>query len=289
MKDDKLPANATSGELKDAGVKLRAGNEPEARNFDLLERYRSVPNHAMFLYTSEDALIEKYIREHWSALDGLSGDICDIHMSLMQLLGEEDAYSQFEEVKSIPGLDTMDPTDLPALHIWSNIASLRVLLGPFQTEEALRDILRLIFAELRNNASPLSLSQADGLSQKVRTYFASQPATQQYIANAQVGRDVVQIANHFYGNWKHMTNTSNGGDSKQTIESVELSGALKQTTDAAKAEQTIKDAKGSELDQTVRAEKQNLSLGKYSASGKWAVIGLVVVAIIVIVFKWLAA
>jgi hypothetical protein len=84
-------------------------------------------------------------------------------------------------------------------------------------------------------------------------------------------------------------NTSSGGDSKQTIESVELSGAIKQTTDAAKAEQTIKDAKGSELDQTVRTEKQSLSLGKYSASGKWAVIGLVVVAIIVIVFEWLAA
>src|SRR6185503_6958337 len=114
MKDDKLHANATLDELEEAGVKLRAGNEPESRNFDLLERYRSVPNHAMFLYTSEDALLEKYILEHWSALDGLSGDICDIHVSLVQLLGEEDAYSQFDEVKSIPGLDTMDPTDLPA-------------------------------------------------------------------------------------------------------------------------------------------------------------------------------
>lgn len=289
MNDDKLPANVTSNELKKAGVKLRASNEPESRNFDLLERYRSVPNHAMFLYTSEDALIERYIREHWSALDGLSGEVCDIHVSLMQLLGEEDAYSQIEEVKSIPGLNTLDPSDLPALHIWSNSASLRIRLRSFPTEEGLRDVLRLIFSELRNTDSPLSLTRVEELGKKIATCSTAQWATQQHVANACAGRDIVQIANHFYGNEKHMAyNPSSGGESKQSIESVELSGLMKQTTDAAKAEQKIKDAKGSEVDQTVRAEKQSLSLGKYSASGKWAVIGLVVIVIIVAVSKWLA-
>ena len=79
-----------------------------------------------------------------------------------------------------------------------------------------------------------------------------------------------------------------GGESKQTIESVDLAGALKQTSDALKAEQKMKDAKGSEASQTVHGDKQKLVLGKFSASGKWAVVGLVVVAVVYAVFKWLA-
>ena len=83
-------------------------------------------------------------------------------------------------------------------------------------------------------------------------------------------------------------NVPNGGESKQSIESVELSGAMKQSTDAIKAEQKIKDAKGSEAGQNVRNAKQSLVLGRYSASGTWGVVGLVVIVISFILFKWLA-
>lgn len=199
MNDKDLQSNISANELAEAGVEVRASRDPALRKADRLERYRLVPNHAMFLYTSEDSLLDNYIRQHWAALDGLTGDICDIHVSLMQLHGEEDAYSQFEDIKSLPGLDSIDPTDLPALHIWSRHASLRILLGPFQNETALKEIFRLVFSELRKNAGPLLGPQVEELSQKTKNCLASLAATNQQIAHAQVGRDVVQVTINNFG------------------------------------------------------------------------------------------
>ena len=51
------------------------------------------------------------------------------------------------------------------------------------------------------------------------------------------------------------------------------------------AKQAVKKATASELEQTAKSEKQSLTLGKYQASGKWAVIGLVLVIIILAFFK----
>jgi hypothetical protein len=269
-------------ELIEAGVKIRPGCDPCSRNFDLLERYRSVPNHAMFLYTSEDTLLNSYINDHWAALDGLSGKICDIHVSLIQLLGGADAYSQFDEIRSIPGLETMDTKDLPSIHIWSQNTSLRVLLAPFQDEKALKLVFRIIFSELHSSKLPLSESQALELKNKILTYFSSPPETYQQIAGATVGGNIIQVKINFFGRNDIMTkNMPSDSESKQTVESVELSGAIKQISDAVKADQTIKTAKGSEVKQTVRDGRQGLTLGGYSAYGKWAVPCLALIAIIV--------
>jgi hypothetical protein len=283
MKGKKILDNPMLEELIEAGVKIRPGSDPASRDFDLLERYRSVPNHAMFLYTSEDTLLDSYIRNHWAALDGLSGEICDIHVSLIQLLGGADAYSQFDEIKSIPGLETMDAKDLPSIHIWSQDASLRVLLAPFQDEESLKKVFRLIFSELRSNKLPLSESQALELKNKVLRCLASLPNAYQQISDAIAGRDIVQITNNYFGSNAIMNkNMSGDSESKQTVESVELTGAIKQTSDAENADQTIKNAKGSEVDQTVKNAKQKLAIGKYSATGKLAVAGLTIIVIVVI-------
>jgi hypothetical protein len=287
MKERKFLDSPILEELSEAGVKIRPGSDPSSRDFDLLERYRSIPNHAMFLYTSEDILIEKYIRDHWAALDGLSGEICDIHVSLIQLLGGADAYSQFDEVKSIPGLEAMDAKDLPSIHIWSQNASLRVLLAPFQDEEALKNVFRLIFSELRRNKLPLSESQALELKNKVLRCLASLPNASQRISDARAGRDIVQITNNYFGGNEIMNeNMSGDSESKQTVESVELPGAIKQTSDAASADQTIKNAKGSEVNQTIRNGKPKLAIGEYSATGKFAVAGLIIIVIVGIIIGW---
>lgn len=49
----------------------RAKNETDWR------RYLRVPNHAMFLFTSEDDALNQYIQNHWKALDRLTGNACD--------------------------------------------------------------------------------------------------------------------------------------------------------------------------------------------------------------------
>jgi hypothetical protein len=169
MSNEEPLKGVSANELRQLGVKIGSSSDPASRKVDLLERYRSVPNHAMFLYTSEDSLVDNYIRSHWIALNGLSGDTCDIHVSLMQLKGDEDAYSQMEDVRTIPGLDKLDPTDLPALHIWSGNTSVRISLARFREESELKEILRLIFSELQKYGQPLSMPFASDLKQKVQS------------------------------------------------------------------------------------------------------------------------
>jgi hypothetical protein len=150
-----LPPTPTARELIDAGVRVRPGSDPKSRGEDLLQRYLRVPNHAMFLFTSEDTALDGYIRNHWAALDGLTGDACDLHVSLVQLLGGADAYSQFDEVKSLPGLESLQPTDLPALHIWSSIAHVTIPLMRFNDEEKLRKVFRAIFSVVHDARGPI--------------------------------------------------------------------------------------------------------------------------------------
>ena len=285
-----MPETPTVDELISAGVKVRPGFDPITRDYDLLERYRLVPNHAMFLYTSEDSVLDKYIREHWAALDGLSGDICDIHVSLVQLVGGADAYSQFDEIKTIPGLETMNADDLPALHIWSKEASIRFFLNPYKDDTALRDVFRIIFSELKKNDSPLTELQAKDIKSKILTNFNPTRINGQVVLDAVTGRDIIQITNNYFNSEKAMSDQNNvSGETKQIIESVKLTGGIKQTSDAVNTKQEVKKATAFDLEQTAKSEKQNLILGKYQASGKWAVIGLVLVVIILVFFKFVGA
>lgn len=150
-----LPPTPTVDELLNAGVNIRAGSDPVSRDYDLLERYRAVPNHAMFLFTSEDTALDRYIRSHWAALDGLTGDACDLYVSLVQLVGGADAYSQFDEIRTLPGLDRLHPTDLPAMHVWSSKASVTISLGRFDDEKELRELFRAAFSVIRQAHGPI--------------------------------------------------------------------------------------------------------------------------------------
>ena len=238
----------------------------------------------MFLYTSEDSVLDNYIREHWAALDGLSGEICDIHISLVQLVGGADAYSQFNEVKTIPGLESMDAKDLPALHIWSKQASIRFFLSSYKDDATLRDVFRIIFSELKNNRSPLTELQAKEIKDKILPYYNHAPINGQTISNTDAGRDIIQITNNNYFNpGKTMSKKNAKSETKQKIEDVKITGTIKQASNAVNAQQAVKKAMASELEQTAKSETQNLTLGKYQASGKWAVIGLVL-AVIMFVF-----
>jgi hypothetical protein len=149
-------------ELIGVGAKLRPGMDPKARAYDPLERYRSIPNHAIFLYTSEDPVLDSYIRNHWAALDGLSGQACDIYVSMVQLCGGADAYSQMHEIRSLPGLSSIEPSDLPALHIWSSKSNVTLSLVHLRDDDALRDAFRWIFTEVGRSGGPISIDTARG-------------------------------------------------------------------------------------------------------------------------------
>lgn len=65
-------SNYLISEFKKLGASFKNNNRGYIEH-DFLERYRNVPLHALFLYTSEDEDVAKYILHNWGALDTLSG------------------------------------------------------------------------------------------------------------------------------------------------------------------------------------------------------------------------
>jgi len=83
-------------EFKKLGANFKNGRA--YINQDFLERYRKIPLHALFLYTSEDKDVAAYIVHNWGVLDTLSGEVCDIYPSLEQFQNIEDAYDYIKEL-----------------------------------------------------------------------------------------------------------------------------------------------------------------------------------------------
>lgn len=276
---------ASGNEFREIGIKIPAGSATDERGYDILERYKAVKNHAIFLFTSEDNTVEDHIRSHWGALDGLSGEFCDIHTSFAQMTGEEDFYSQIEDIKSLPGLSNVAPTDLPALHIWSAHAFLLIDLKPYRFADQLVDVLRFAFSRIREINDALSKSDFSVLAQDLKVSFLPETNSQS-VSNTMVNGSIYQIANHFYFGEREMSETANDKTrSKQKVSKVELTGSIVQQTDASDADQEVDDAKAVDLKQAAQSEKERLSFGKHSASGRWAIVGLVVLVIVVAVIQ----
>lgn len=290
MAEDPPPPSPTADELREAGVVINAPPDSESRTDDLLERYRSVPNHALFLYTSEDRMVSQYIRDHWSALDGMSADACDIHVSLTQLQGRDDAYSQLDDLRSIIGLGAVSPKDLPALHIWSQDASVRVPLSPYRTHDDLRDALRRAFGELHDIGGPVDETTADRLVRAMESTLPAGHGSGQMVAHARIGGNVTQIThNHHYGTETPMPDHEGDGRSTQSATDMELTGKLVQKSDAPQADQVARRLRASEVEQDVANQTGQLTVGQWSAKGTIAIVALVVVVIAVVLARVLTA
>jgi len=277
------PEPPSPEELADVDVHLRAGTEPKSRGYDLLERFRAVPNQGLFLYTSEDVLLDRYIRQHWAALDGLTGDICDIHITLLQLKGQADAYSQLDDLRTIIGLDALDPADLPALHIWSRYAAVRVPLSSISTEQSMRDILRLVFSSLADIGAPLDRDNVAEFARKVETFSFPAVINGQSVAHSQVGGNLIQTwtQNNYFGVDKQMTAESEN-QSKQSMEDVKVKGRARQDSDVPATDQSMRGVNANDASQNIR-QQQRLTFRGHTAYGVWAVAGLVLIIIVAIV------
>ncbi|MGX1885435.1 hypothetical protein [Streptomyces sp. NPDC055287] len=127
---------------------------------DQLERYRSVPLHAVFLYTSEDAALGSYIAENWNALDRLSADFCDIHPSLSQLHGQEDAYSAIDAVSAITAVGSVRLSELPGIVFWDSWGRREYVCFRDWGWGDIRNALRVIFESIRANPVIVSVALA---------------------------------------------------------------------------------------------------------------------------------
>jgi hypothetical protein len=120
----------------------------EAMSRPRLNRLRAVPLHAVPLYTSEDEAFESYLVDHWDALDRLTGDDLDLHPSLKQLRGREDAYVLHDQDEAIREIRLVD---LPGLLFWDpDGRSCYVAFTHWRTEQITRAI-RYLVSCIRND------------------------------------------------------------------------------------------------------------------------------------------
>ena len=140
---------------------LGAQTKMRSEKVDALERYRQVPLHAMFLYTSEDRVISDYILQNWGALDSLSGDCCDLHPTLDQFRCAEDAYDFIEKLDVVKDSGFRTLTELPGLLFWNLKAESEfVSFGPDCTAAQITAAVRTVFEEVRKRAQLASVRRA---------------------------------------------------------------------------------------------------------------------------------
>jgi hypothetical protein len=132
-----------------------------SRRIDALERYRKVPLHAVFLYTTEDHLVAEYIQQNWGALDSLSGDLCDIHPSVNQFHAREDAYDFIDRLDVVQRSGFSLYSSLPGLFFWDlNSGSEYVPFGQDASCAAIITVVRTIFEEVRKESNLDSVRRA---------------------------------------------------------------------------------------------------------------------------------
>lgn len=139
----------TNNWLNKFGIKTKPRINKDSDAFSL-ERYRNIPMHAIFLYTSEDEVVSNYIINHWGALDSLSGNYCDIHPTLDQFESKEDAYDFIEGLRVIKDSNIDIISKLPGIFFWDMEAqSSLISFSSIETESELTKLLRNLFDEIR--------------------------------------------------------------------------------------------------------------------------------------------
>lgn len=139
----------------------RTRKDVDLSNEDLLERYASVPLHAIFLYTSEDEAIPSYILNNWDALDSLSGTICDIHPLLEQFQSFANAYEYIRKIDVIKHVPFNSFSQLPGMFFWNHVGETAYLsFGVEAKPVQIKNILRVVFEELYREPTLASVNRA---------------------------------------------------------------------------------------------------------------------------------
>jgi nucleoside phosphorylase len=128
-----------------------AENIPDDKT-DAFQRYREIPLHAIFLYTTQDGAVGDYIKRNWAALDHLSEDLCDIYNCKEQYQKNEDAYTLIETLDVIreSGFSALDA--LPGLFFWdSQDHCAYVGFGIASDHLAITKLLRELFVHIKRD------------------------------------------------------------------------------------------------------------------------------------------
>jgi hypothetical protein len=145
--------NTYKDDLDMIGIQRR-----EKNNMDYLTRRKETPLRAMFLFTSEDFLIENYIKQNYDAIDSLSSNFCDIYISMNQLLKKENAYDHLDKIDIIKKVENISISKLPGILFWDHTGESEYI--SFQEEndnQSIKIKIRFIFDAIRKKPTLASI------------------------------------------------------------------------------------------------------------------------------------
>lgn len=150
-------------ELRERGITPQIGREVPLE--DPLARYKDIPLHACFLYTSMDSSIEPVILKHYATVDGLSRDRCDIYLSMEQFNnpGETLDYLENSPVLRESGVQ-IGYHELPGMFFWDHQWDGEFIsFGSHVNELEIKTILYRVFEEIRHDPTIAAVRRAKKL------------------------------------------------------------------------------------------------------------------------------
>jgi hypothetical protein len=134
----------------------------QEKTSDPLGRYRSIPLHGVFMYSTEDSEFSEYTSSNWDALDRMSNDFCDLHPSIDQLGGLEDVYDIVNSHSNLlHGISDIRLRDLPGIMFWDNRGDNEYISFSGRDRPGeIRSALRTIFDYIRNDPTIQSVAAA---------------------------------------------------------------------------------------------------------------------------------
>ena len=143
---------------------------------DPLERYRKIPLHTLFLYTSMNKGIDSYIEDNWCALHKLSANYCDIHPVKSQLESDhnkvinEDANDFLEKSRSINTKHPIEFSDLPGMFFWNHTGEEEyVSFLVDQSYEGISKSITIIIEEIKKEPTIHAVKRAKRKVEKQET------------------------------------------------------------------------------------------------------------------------
>jgi hypothetical protein len=150
-------------ELIESGIQPRIGQTLPLE--DPLARYKDIPLHARFLYTSLDPSIESYILNHYVTIDSLARDKCDIYLSIRQFHnpGETIDYLENSLILRTSGVQ-IGYHDLPGIFFWDHQWEGEfVPLRRSGNESEISPVLLRVFQEIREDPTIAAVRRAKKL------------------------------------------------------------------------------------------------------------------------------
>lgn len=147
--------------LLERSVRIKKRNRSYIEAIDPLNRYRTVPLHAIFLYSSQHDYIQEYIIKNWGALSSMSGDYCDIYFSIDQLDYETDAFDVIDQIKAFSKVDI---AKLPGILFWEKDISNNYFLSFENSDEKdITELLFTVFQQIRNSPNLKAVKEGEKL------------------------------------------------------------------------------------------------------------------------------